>query len=341
MNILEVLKNLANEAGVSGEEEKAAALAASYLKKYTDDVEIRHGNVVANFGKREAGKPHIALDAHIDQIGFVVTYITDDGFIKVGNCGGIDRRLLAAQPVVIHGKRELRGFVCSTPPHLAPEGEKKVPEMSDILIDTGFSKEELSEWVSLGDKIRFDVQCEELLGTRITGGALDDRAGVAAILYAVDQLKDEELPCSYSVLFTTQEELGERGAHIGAYDAEADIAIAVDVGFGISEPDDEEGKYGGLGKGGMIGISPSLDKALSDALIRTAKKAKLPYQLEVMPGMTSTNADQYAVARSGARAVTLSIPLKYMHTPVEVIDISDVKNVGKLLAECLRKADTL
>lgn len=337
MNLTKLLKTLADEAGVSGEENRAASLAAGYLKKYTRDVQISHGNVLAHFGTREENKPHVVLDAHIDQIGFVVTYITDEGFIKVGNCGGIDRRLLAAQPVTVYGKRELPGVITSTPPHLASDKDKKVPEIGDIAIDTGMRKEELEKLVEPGDKIRFDTRCKELLGKRLTGGALDDRAGVAAILYAVDLLKERELSCSYTVLFSTQEEIGERGAHIGAYTVNADIAIAVDVGFGWAEGEDES-KCGKLGKGGMVGISPSLDRALSEELIHLAQKEKIPYQLEVMPGLTSTNADQFAVSRGGARTVTLSIPLRYMHTPVEVIHLSDVKNVGKLLAEYILRA---
>ena len=336
MNITKVIKSLSNEVGVSGEEDKVAELCLTYLKKYTEDAYIKNGNVIGNIGKRQEGKPHIVLDAHMDQVGLIATYITDDGFIKVANCGGIDRRLVLAQQVTIHGKENIKGIIISTPPHLDSSNEKKVPDISDIYIDTGFNKKELEEIVSQGDKITFDSSCEKLLGNRITGKALDDRAGIAAILYAVDCIKDKDLNCSVTALFSTQEEIGERGAKIAAFDVDADIAIAVDVGFGYVEGD-EEGKTGKLGKGGMIGISPSLDRKLSDELAQIAEKEKIPYQFEVMEGMTSTNADQFSVAKGGARAVTLSIPLKYMHTPVEVVDVADIKNVGKLLAEFVRR----
>lgn len=337
MNLTKTIMALSNAAGVSGEETAAAESALSYLKKYTDDCCIKNGNVIGNFGERVEGKPHILLDAHIDQIGFIVTFITDDGFIKVGNCGGIDRRLVLAQQVTIHGKENLTGVIISTPPHLEQDGDEgKVPEMSDIYVDTGLSKEKLEEIVSLGDKIIFYAECKELLNGRITGKALDDRAGVAAILYAVDKLKNAELSCSYTVLFSTQEEIGERGAMIAAFDIEPDYAIAVDVGFGLTADDSRE-KCGILGKGGMIGISPSLSKELSDKLTKVAEKEKIPHQFEVMSGLTSTNADRFSVTKGGVKAVTLSIPLKYMHTPVEVIDVYDVKNVGKLLAEYIKR----
>ena len=335
MNLVKVLKDLTLCAGVSGEEEKAEKSALSYLKKYTADSSITQGGVIGTIGKRENGKPHVLLDAHIDQIGFIVTYITDDGFIKFSNCGGIDRRILSAQHVIIHGKNDIDGVIISTPPHLS-DGDSKVPEISDIYIDTGFEKKELEKIVSLGNKITFKASFSELLDGKVTATALDDRCGVAAILYALDLVKNEELNCSVTTLFSVQEEVGERGAKIAAFDIAPDIALAVDVSFAFTSGEDEE-KCGRLGNGCMIGVAPSLDKELSQRFIEISEKEKIPYQVEVMNGMTGTNADQFSVTKGGAKAVTLSIPLKYMHTPVEVIDIDDVKNTGKLIAEYLRR----
>ncbi len=138
-----------------------------------------------------------------------------------------------------------------------------------------------------------------------------------------------------SILFSTQEELGERGAKIGAYTLNPDIAIAVDVTFALGHNDDPV-KCGRLGGGPMIGISPSLSREVSDALIKTAKDAQIPWQPEVMAGTTGTNADQFSVTRGGIRSGTVSIPLRYMHTPSELIQISDVKQTGELLAAYLR-----
>lgn len=332
MKILETLMNLSSETGVSGSEKNVAELVLSYLKEYDKDSYISHGNVFANIGEREPGKPHILLDAHIDQIGLIVTYITEDGFIKVGNCGGLDARLTAAQQVTIHGKYDIRGVIASLPPHLSDESEEEVSKIENVVIDAGMSKEELEKIVSLGDRITFVSKFCELLDGKVTGGALDDRAGVTAILAALDIISKNEIPCSLTVLFSTQEEIGERGAKIAAFAVNPDIAIAVDVGFGFTEGE-ERSKCGILGNGGMIGISPSLDNELSDDLVYLAEKAGIPFQFEVMNGLSGTNADQFSVSGNGVRAVTLSIPLKYMHTPVEVVDISDVENVGKLLAE--------
>lgn len=335
MNIKNVIKALTSEAGIAGEEKKAELVALSYLKKYAPDATIKQCGVVGTIGKIEKGKKHVLLDAHIDRIGFIVSYITDDGFIKVGNIGGIDRRIVAAQQVTIHGKKDIAGVITSVPPHLASDS-KSVPEISDILIDTGFTKEELTENVSLGDKISFKSDFEELLNDKVTSGALDDRCGIAAILYALDLLKDEKLNCTVTTVFSVQEEVGERGAKLSGFEFQPDIALAVDVSFANAIGENEE-KCGNFGDGCMIGIAANLDRDLFEEMKEVAKKKEIPYQIEVMSNNTGTNADQYTVAGSGARSLTLSIPLRYMHTPVEVIDINDVKNTGKLIAEYIRR----
>lgn len=334
MDIRSTVVSLSEISGTSGSESKAAQLALVMLREYCPDAEIINGNVTGKFGTHREGLPSLLLDAHIDQIGFAVTYITDDGFIKIGNIGGIDRRLLPAQPVVVHGSRDIKGVICSVPPHLT-SGGSEVLEMDDVAIDTGLTKEELEKLVSLGDSVTFDVTCRDLIGSRITGGALDDRCGVASILYALELLKDSDLAYNVTVLFSTQEEVGERGAKIGAFEIDPDIALAVDVSFAYAIGE-EESKCGYLGKGPMIGISPSLSREISDELINTAKSADIPYQIEVMSGLTGTNADRFSVNRCGAKACTVSIPLRNMHTPVEVIDITDAEQTAKLLAAYIR-----
>ena len=335
MDLKYMIAELTEASGASGNESPAAGIALNMLKKYCPDAAVINSNVVGRFGEFRSGYPTLVLDAHIDQIGMIVTKITDEGFIKIGNLGGIDRRLLPAQPVIIHGKKDISGVICSVPPHLS-SGDSKVLSFDEAAIDTGMSKAELEQLVSLGDTITFDVKCRSLIGSRITSGALDDRCGVASILYALELLQNESTAYNVTVIFSAQEELGERGAKIGAYELAPDIAIAVDVSFAYSLSEDEN-KCGYLGKGPMIGISPSLDRELSDKLINTAKKSDIPYQTEVMNGLTSTNADQYSVSRCGARTCTVSIPLRNMHTPAEVIDLKDVELTARLLAEFIKE----
>lgn len=339
LELKNVIFDLSSADGVSGEESCAAQYALKYLKNYTDDCFIKNGNVIGNFGNRKNGTPHILIDAHIDQVGLIVTNIYESGFIGFSNVGGIDRRLLPAQQVCIHGKKKLAGVVCSTPPHLSGS-DNKINKIEDFYIDTGMSFEAVSNIVEPGDRITFASMPKELLNNRITGPALDDRSGVASILYALELLSDQKYECSFSVTFSAQEELGERGAKITAFDIDPDIALAVDVSFAYCLGD-REYECGKMGQGPMIGISPSLSREISDKLIEISKNENIPYQLEVMNGLTSTNADQFSVNRTGCKACTVSIPLKYMHTPSEIIQIDDVENTGRLIAAYIRSVSNV
>lgn len=335
MDLKKTILELSALCGVSGEENGVCKYIYNILKKYTSDCYIKKGNVIGNFGERTENKPHILIDAHIDQVGLIVTHIFESGFLGISNIGGIDRRLLPAQQVCIHGKKDIMGVICSIPPHLSND-EKKVNKIDEFFIDTGFSYEEISKIVFPGDKISFVSEPKELLSNRITGCALDDRSGVGAILYALELLKDEKFNCSFSVLFSAQEELGERGAAIGAFEIDPDISLAVDVSFGRCLGD-KEYESGELGKGPMIGISPCLSKEVSAELEKICDEKNIPWQPEVMNGLTSTNADRFSVNRCGSKACTVSIPLKYMHTPVEIIQIDDVENTSRLIAEYIKK----
>lgn len=338
MNLKDNLFCLCRCDGASGYENAAAETALGMLREFCPDAEISSGNVIGHFGDFSSDKPVLLLDAHIDQVGLIVSYITDEGFIKFANLGGIDRRLLPAQQVSVLGKKTVKGVVCSIPPHLSDGGEK-IPEIGDFAIDCGMSKEELEKIVSLGDAITFDTECRELLGSRVACRALDDRCGVISILRALEILQNQPLKYNVAVLFSTQEELGERGAKIGAYTINPDLAIAVDVSFGYADGETPH-KCGYLGKGPMIGISPSLSRELSDGLIDAAEKNNIPYQLEVMNGLTSTNCDRFVVNREGAKGCTVSIPLRYMHTPVEVIDIEDVELTAQLIAQFIKEVNS-
>lgn len=334
MNISQTLKDLTACKGVSGGEQDIALMSLKMLSEYTDDCFIKNENVIANFGKRESGKPHILLDAHLDQIGFIVNYITDDGFLKVSPCGGIDNRLLSAQEVEVAGKKLLRGVICTLPPHLAKDD--KLISDDQIYVDIGMSKSGAEQYVSLGDKVSFVSDCRCLNDTVVSGASLDDRSGMTAILRAVQLLKDEKLNCSYSVLFSTQEEVGERGAKTGAFYINPDYAIEVDVSFALSNGENPQ-KCGQMGEGCMVGISPCLDKAMSQQLINICQDNNITYQIEVMKGLTGTNADQISVSQCGVKSATLSIPLKYMHTPVEIISVEDIESTAQLIAQFIRE----
>lgn len=331
MDIKQDLKALCTADGVSGDEFSASEIALGMLKRYTDDCTVdRFGNVIGHFGERRDDRKTLLLDAHIDRIGFIVTYIDDNGFIKVSQCGGADRRVLAAQTVTIHGKKKLKGVISVLPPHVKSNSDS-VPEIDELVIDTGYTKEKLEQYVEQGDRITVDSEFAELIGGRITAGAIDDRSGVVSILYALELMKNKPLRYNIDVSFTVQEETGERGAAMAAYTLNPDIVLEMDVSF-ASTPDSVSWKCGEMSKGVMIGIAPSLSRKLSDELIALSKSGNIPYQREVMGGETGTNADIMGVTRGGAESCTLSIPIRYMHTPIEVVDICDIEYTSQLIA---------
>lgn len=332
MDIKKLTLTLASRYGVSGEEQGAAQVAADYLKKWGPVHSDALGNLICALHPVPESGEHVMLCAHMDEIGMIVTAIEDTGFLKVAAVGGVDRRTLLASPVKVLAKEKLDGVICSIPPHLQRgEESKKVPQMDEIAIDVGLDGETAREKIPLGTRV---VVCHEgaAMGEhRISSKALDNRAGCAAVLYAAELLKDAPLSCGVSVVLSTREELSCNGAKTSAFGLSPTQAIAVDVSFAYTE-DAPRHKCGELAKGPMIGVSPVLSKKLSAALTETAKKHEIPYQTEVMPGATSTDADAITLAGAGVPCGLLSIPLRYMHTPTELIDLRDVENCGRLMA---------
>lgn len=325
-----LLKALCGAKGVSGAENEAAKVAAEFLGKYMPAKIDTLGSVTGSMGE---GDVHILLDAHLDQIGLVVTAIDDDGFLKVAKCGGADKRVLAASEVTVHGKEKLFGVITSTPPHLSKPGDgDKATDFDEIAVDIGMKKEEALKLVSPGDRITFNGAYSELLGSRVCSPSIDDRAGVAAILRCLELIKDKKLNCKISVMFSVQEETGGSGAQAGAFAASPDEAVAVDVSF-ASAPGVSAEKYASLGGGTMIGFAPSLDYAMSNKLVELAKKNDISYQHEVMGGKTGTNCDEIQVSGKGVKTALLSVPLRNMHTACEICDLEDIENTARLMAE--------
>ncbi|MFZ2540112.1 MAG: M20/M25/M40 family metallo-hydrolase [Oscillospiraceae bacterium] len=337
------LKALCLATGVSGLENEASIVASEMLLNYTKDVSIDHfGNVVGIIKSSNKNAKTILLDAHIDEIGMVVTAIDDKGFVKFANCGGIDRRLLSAQLVTIHGKKDIVGVVGSKPPHLeSKEDADKIAEITDMFIDIGYDKETALQNISLGDKITIPSDFVEMLNDRVSCKAMDDRSGVCAILEALELLKGKELPVNVAIQFSSREEVGGQGAKIASYTASPDMAIAIDVSFAFT-PDAVEHRCGKMGEGVMIGYHAILDKTFSDKLLAVAKEKEIKYIVEPMGGSsTGTNADGIILTKGGVKTALLSIPLKYMHTPIEQVALSDMKETAKLVAEFIQIAGEL
>lgn len=333
MNINETVLELAKIPAPAGNENRIFDVLSQKLGKYTDKIKITNGGIIADITDGDEKLPKIVLDAHIDSVGFVVTS-AQGAFLRVDSLGGIDARILTAQKVIIHGKKDIRGVVCAVPPHLSKE-KNKVCAVNEIFIDTCLSEETAKEYISAGDSVTFDTSGVILRGNKITSPSLDDRAGIAAILCALDMIGADKLNCRLTVALSREEEVGLRGAAMLSHEINADIAIAVDVSFAYSGGE-KRSECGLLGEGAMIGFSPVLDRQLSETLLKLAQENNIPYQIEAMSGNTGTNADKYTISRGGAKGATVSVPLRYMHTPVECIDTNDIDSAARLIAAYLQ-----
>lgn len=332
----EMLIQLCSADGVTGFEGHAAEVAKKLLTPYCDLVEIDPcGNVL---GWKSCGKPHvktILLDAHLDQIGFMVTDVLDGGFLRFTQVGGIDPRMLLGAEVTILTEQPRYGVIACTPPHLLAAGEQdKAVPMHEMLIDTGLL--DARSVIPIGTPIVFAQPPYELAKGQITGKCLDDRAGFIAIVEAMRKLQDTELDVDIVVCGSVHEETDSLGALTASFREMPDYGIAVDVSH-AKTPDSGSDEAFTFGGGVLVGMGPNLHRGLTNQLLRVARAEEIPYQIEVMEGNTGTNAWDMQVVRSGIAMGLLSIPLKYMHTPIETIQLSDVEAVSDLMAAFLKE----
>lgn len=325
MDIKNTLFSLSRAAGV-GTVTEARDIAFDILSKYTECEKCDNLTVIGTI-KGETDRT-LMLDAHIDEIAMLVTAVDDEGFVTVANAGGIDLRTLPARRVTIHGKREVPAVFCSTPPHLS-SGEMEYESIAELKLDTLLGKS-AREVISAGDYVTLCAEPAELCGSRVTGKALDDRAGVVCLLELAERLHGKRLPMNLVFVLSDAEEIGLRGSKTATYKAAPDEAIAIDVSF-ADAPDVSAEECGKMSQGAMIGFSPVLDGGLSRYLCRIAEERKIPFQTEIMGGRTGTNGDAISISRGGVKTGLVSIPLRNMHTECEVIDLEDIKSVCDLL----------
>lgn len=324
----EILKKLCVDKGVSGNERQMFDVIQELVGDFAK-VSIDHmGDILVSMGNLKAEK-HIMLDAHMDRIGLVVTYINDEGFIKAEPVGGIDLRTLQSSAVKILGKEDILGVVCTMPPHLS-KGDDELSK-DKIWIDTGLPVDRVKKMVSLGDSIIVCSEFRELLNHQVAVSALDNRAGCAVLVKCAELLKNKELPCRLSLVFSVQEETSELGAGISAYALAPDEAIVVDVGFAKQSgvPDEKSGK---IGCGAIISISPVLSRKVTDKIKGIAKRLEMECDYEVCGGSMGTNADKISVSKYGVMTGCISIPEKNMHTQVEIVSLDDMEKIAELLA---------
>lgn len=330
MDILASLTALCTCSGPSGREGRTLDQAADLLRPFVDRVwQDPFGNVV---GVRQCGKENakrVVLDAHLDEVGLVITG-AKDGFLTFRPVGGIDPRILPDQEVTILSQPPRLGVVAVLPPHVQKAGEADNSLTIDQLcLDAGLTQKEGEELIGTFAVPKSRVR--SLLNGRVSAKALDDRAGFVTLLRTAELLRDVSLDVDLYFLGSSREETNGGGALVGAFALDPHCFVAVDVTHARTPDAPKEGTFP-AGEGTVIGLGPNIARWMSQRLIDKAKEKELPYSLEVMTGHSGTNAWRVQTAREGIATAVLSLPLKYMHSPVETLDLADLETTAVLLA---------
>ncbi|MDR2203661.1 MAG: M42 family metallopeptidase [Nitrososphaerota archaeon] len=342
MSLNENLAKLSNVCGVTGNEAPVREILSQLVKPYVDEITVdRLENVIA-IKKGEPSKPKIMIAAHMDEIGLMVKTITKEGFLQFSKVGGIDDRILPAQKVTVHTTTGIyRGVIGSKPPHVQKEEDRrKVLAFDDLFIDIGAENREAAEkmGISIGNPVAFDTNYVVLNNDLVMGKAFDNRAGCLAMVETLKFL--DETDCTVCAVGTVQEEVGLRGAGVVAFGIDPDIALALDVTVAGDVPGVREYDTSvKTGKGPALTVSDSgliTHPKILRWLIDTAEEEKIAIQLE-SGLMGSTDAARIALTRQGIPSGTISIPTRYIHSPVGILNMHDLENSAKLAAAAIQK----
>ena len=340
---LAFLRALADAPSPSGYEQPAARLYRAYTEGIADRLSTDvHGNVSAVLNPGAATR--IMLAGHMDEIGFIVHHIDDEGLLHFAGIGGHDSTIPVGQRVWVHGTERVTGVIGRTAIHLQDETERKrKPEFKDLWIDIGAtSRAEAEAVVSLGDVATFQYEFQSLLGDRVTARGLDNKMGAFVVAEALRLLKEEgglHGEVGVYAVATVQEEIGLRGARTASYAIGAGTGLAVDVNHAIDYPGVSKARHGSLaiGKGPSVSRGPNTNPVTFALVARAAREENIPYQVSVSPGATGTDANAMQLNRAGMATGLLGVPIRYMHTPCEVMSLTDVENCAKLMAAYCRR----
>lgn len=332
MDYPSVLSKLCTASGPSGFEQAVAGTAATLLSPYVDEITTsRLGSVI---GIRKCGKPGaktLLLDAHLDEIGFLMTG-AEEGFLRFTSLGGVDSRMLPNAELLVLSDPPITGVVSCLPPHIQQQGDfdKAIP-IKELYLDVGLTQEEAERRVPIGTPAAYPGGCIILGSDRLSGKALDDRSCFAVLLHTAQLLKQKELDVDLIVLGSTREEVNSAGAITAAWALIPDFCVVVDVTHGDT-PDSPAEKVFPLGKGPVVGVGPNCAQWMSQRLFEKANAIHIPVQTEVMAGNSGTNAWALQISREGIATANLSLPLRYMHSPIETICLGDLEQTAQLLA---------
>ncbi|MCK5848133.1 MAG: M42 family metallopeptidase [Caldisericia bacterium] len=335
-----VLKTITSLYGISGEELSVANWIQKEISPFVQKTYINTlGSLVAI--KEGVGKikGKLMISTHIDEIGFVVGAILDGGFLKVEPRGGVDPKILQAQECLVRSiNGEMLPSVFSTvPPHLIkPEERNKVASYDTLILDTGLSEEDVKKRIRIGSPIVFKAPFISLLNNRFSSKTLDDRACATISIATIKELTKIYHEWDIYFVFSTQEEVGLKGAGTSAWEINPDVAIAMDVGFAS-----QEGYVGlSLGEGPGLAVGPNFTPKIVKDIRDVAKNESIPLPIEPSARPGGTDAGAIQVSRGGVPTALISIPIKYMHTPIELLDLKDCKYTVRILTEYIKNLDT-
>lgn len=337
MDVKKFSVSLCSLMSVSGfeytEEDRLRELVMPYFDE-TESDSVGNHIFVLRCGKPSPKK--LFIDAHYDEVGLIVKGICDDGMLRVCSIGGVDARLFPAADVVVYGKKRIPGVIAVKPGNLYKSGEKgKLVPVKELLVDTGYTKDEISALVGIGTPIGYAPVYSEMGGGKyICGKGLDDKICASSVVYAVSMLKRENLGCDIYFSMSSKEEVGHRAVSSAAFRIKPDYAIALDVTFGMAPGGDKETDME-MGGGAVITHSLITNKEFSDFIRSTAKENGLPFQSDVCPVRTGTHADDIAFVSGGIPTALVSIPIWFMHTAIETVCTDDIENTAKLLCRVI------
>lgn len=326
-DILPYLRSLISLPGLSGHETPVADLIKETWHPLVDELSMSplgsvHG-LKSGFG--DAPRPSILLAAHMDAVGLIVTRI-EAGFLYIDAIGGIDPRVLPGQPVIVHGRTELPGVIA-----MPPDAGNEVVDLSRLLADVGLLPSKVAELVRVGDLVSFGTESVEMSAETVSGHSLDNRASVAALTLCLQELGSRSHAWDVWAVATVQEEVGAIGAATSAFQLQPNLAIAIDVTYGKG-PGSNDWQTFALNEGPTLGFGPNIHPVLYKQFKNLAEELEIPYATEFMPRSSGTDGMAMQVTAEGIPNFVLSIPIRYMHTPVEVVTLKDIQRAARLLS---------
>lgn len=340
MTLKELIISLSGVMSVSGNErrggEELKKLIGGVFDDYKTDALGNH-LFIKKCGRPNA--PRILVDTHFDEIGMMVTGIKEGGFLSVINIGGVDTRILPASEVIVYGKEPIFGVFAAKAPHLStPADMEKLTPLSDMLIDTGYTKEELEELCPIGTPVGFKPIYADLLNDRLAGKAFDDKACGACAVFGIDAVQRRDLAGDVYFLFSAYEETGMTGARVAGFGIRPDYALVLDVTH-AAVPEAKDRYLPEFGSGVAVAASPITNRKLTRMVTELCKAGNIPFTVDACPGSTGTNANVLGISAEGIPTALCSLPLKSMHTSAEVLSVEDARSLSRVVSAFIKSKE--